>query len=160
MVIYPPLNLLETAILGAISNGPETIQAFSRGYYDDDAYLRGEEEGIPDIAYLLLWVGLCAALSSLYRITDRIKKEDEETSKKIFSSVVVASGAGGMIGFFIILAVVISVMVIDAIFGLSISSFVTQKTNLIVLFFAAVNVAGLNYLLRNTDDVVVRSKHV
>ena len=135
-------------------------EAHSRGYFDDESQYYGDEGGIPDIAYLFLWVAICAAIASLYRLADRFNKKDEEISKKIFLSVVMASGIGGFFGFCITFGIVIITMIIDGIFDSRLLSFVGERTNLIVLFFAAVNVAGLNYMLRDEDDVIVQTRNM
>ena len=131
-------------------------QAVSRSvdldpYYEDEA-------GIPDVVYLFIWVAVCAAIASLYKLLDKFNKADPEISEKVFNTVVVGSMAGAWHGFLITCGLIIVSMLVDAVSNLDLSSVILQKTNLIVLFFAAVNVGGLMYVLRNGEDVIIRTK--
>lgn len=133
--------------------------AFARGVDYNDIY-GPDEGGTPDIFYLIIWVAVCAAIASLYRVYDKLNGSDVELSEKIFTNVMVGSMLGAFHGFFITIAVIVAAVIADSIFNLHLTSFVFQKTNLIVLFFASVNVAGLMYVLRKSDDVIVRTRDV
>ena len=133
--------------------------AFARGVDYNDIY-GPDEGGTPDLLYLVIWVAVCAVIASLYRLYDKLNGSNTELSEKIFTTVIVGSMVGAMVGFGITFAVIVFVVITDSIFGLDISSFVFQKTNLIVLFFASVNVAGLMHVLRKSEDVIVITKDI
>jgi len=133
--------------------------AFARGVDYNDIY-GPDEGGTPDILYLVIWVTVCAAIASLYKLYDKLNGSNVELSEKIYTTVIVGSMAGALHGFCITFAVIVAAMIADGIFSLHISSFVLKKTNLIVLFFASVNVAGLMYVLRKSENVIVRTKDV
>ena len=133
--------------------------AFARGVDYDEIY-GPDEGGTPDLVYLVIWGALCAAIASLYRLYDKLNGSHVERSEKIFEVVIIGSLAGAMYGFGITIGVVIVVMIADGIFNSNIGSFVFQKTNLIVLFFASVNVAGLMHVLRDTRGVIVQTKEI
>lgn len=158
MIIYPPANFLGTALNALASNDIGINNALARGYYDDDAYLRGEEEGIPAIAYVLLWVVICAGIAFIFRVADKLNQRDQEETDIIFSSVILASGMGALYGFAITLGIMLLALIVDAILDFEFFEFVTKRTNLTVLFFAAVNVGSMNYLLRHQDDVRIVTK--
>ena len=123
---------------------------------DDYIY---EEAGTPDLVYLIIWVAVCLVIALLFKFQDKFNGEDEERLNSIFSVVIVSSMMGAMYGFFITLGAIFSTVIIDSVFSLNLSDMILNRVNLIVLFFASINVSSLYYALRNGDRVAVLKKN-
>jgi len=123
---------------------------------DDYIY---EEAGTPDLVYLIIWVAVCLVIAYLFKFQDKFKGEDEERLNSVFSVVIVSSMIGAIYGFFITLGAIVLIAIIDSVFSLNLSDIILNRVNLIVLFFASINVSSLYYALRNGERVEVLKKN-
>ena len=123
---------------------------------DDYIY---EEAGTPDLVYLIIWVAVCLVIAYLFKFQDKFNGEDEDRLNSIFSVVIVSSMIGAILGFFITLGAIVLIVIIDSVFSLNLSDMVLNRVNLIVLFFASINVSSLYYALRNGERVEVLKKN-
>ena len=115
----------------------------------------GEEGGgVGYFAVALLWALVNASVASAYRLKHHFDGKNKELANKLFKRVTVSSFYGIFIGFFITLCFMGVILILNEI-GItvivSLFQYVGDTNAMIVLFFAATNIASMMYCFTSDD---------